>query len=108
MAEERKVVTVLFADCVGSTGISEQLDPEDLSVVMRAFFDEMRQAIEAEGGVVEKFVWDAVMALFGVPSSHEDDPSRALRSALSMTRAWPDSTHASSPLTACGSRSGSA
>ncbi|HMK12214.1 MAG TPA: adenylate/guanylate cyclase domain-containing protein, partial [Acidimicrobiales bacterium] len=90
MAEERKVVTVLFADCVGSTGIGELLDPEELSVVMRAFFDEMRQAIEAEGGIVEKFVGDAVMALFGVPSSHEDDPSRALRCALSMHARMPD------------------
>jgi class 3 adenylate cyclase len=84
VADERKVVTVLFADCVGSTTIGELLDPEELAVVMRTFFDEMRTAIEAQGGVVEKFIGDAVMALFGVPSSHEDDPARALRCALDM------------------------
>src|SRR5258705_3012947 len=84
VSDERKVVTVLFADCVGSTPMGEQLDPEELATVMHAFFDEMRAAVEAEGGVVEKFIGDAVMALFGVPSSHEDDPSRALRCALSM------------------------
>jgi class 3 adenylate cyclase/tetratricopeptide (TPR) repeat protein len=84
MSEERKVVTVLFADCVGSTGIGEQLDPEELATIMHAFFDEMRSAIEGEGGVVEKFIGDAVMALFGVPSSHEDDPARALRCGLAM------------------------
>jgi class 3 adenylate cyclase len=81
VSDERKVVTVLFADCVGSTPIGEQLDPEELATVMRAFFDEMRAAIETEGGVVEKFIGDAVMVLFGVPLSHEDDPSRALRCA---------------------------
>jgi class 3 adenylate cyclase/tetratricopeptide (TPR) repeat protein len=84
VSEERKVVTVLFADCVGSTGIGERLDPEELATIMHAFFDEMRGAIDGEGGVVEKFIGDAVMALFGVPSSHEDDPARALRCALAM------------------------
>jgi class 3 adenylate cyclase len=84
VSDERKVVTVLFADCVGSTPIGEQLDPEELATVMHAFFDEMRAAVEAEGGVVGKFIGDAVMALFGAPQSHEDDPSRALRCALSM------------------------
>src|SRR5262245_60530279 len=84
MAEERKVVTVLFADVVGSTGIGEQLDPEELSAIMREFFDEMRSAIEGEGGVVEKFIGDAVMAMFGVPSAHEDDAARALRCGLAM------------------------
>ena len=84
VSDERKVVTVLFADCVGSTVIGEHLDPEELAMVMRAFFDEMRAAVEGQGGVVEKFIGDAVMALFGVPSSHEDDPSRALRCALDM------------------------
>jgi class 3 adenylate cyclase/tetratricopeptide (TPR) repeat protein len=84
VGEERKVVTVLFADCVGSTPIGEHLDPEELAMVMHLFFDQMRAAIEGEGGLVEKFIGDAVMALFGVPSSHEDDPSRALRCALAM------------------------
>ena len=70
VSDERKVVTVLFADCVGSTPMGEQLDPEELATVMHAFFDEMRAAVEAEGGVVGKFIGDAVMALFGAPVNH--------------------------------------
>jgi class 3 adenylate cyclase len=79
VSDERKVVTVLFADCVGSTPMGEQLDPEELATVMHAFFDEMRAAVEAEGGVVEKFIGDAVVGIFGVPVAHEDDPERAVR-----------------------------
>jgi class 3 adenylate cyclase len=87
---ERKVVTVLFADVAGSTGLAERLDPERMRVVMRAYFDAMRAAIEAEGGTVEKFIGDAVVAIFGVPSAHEDDPERALRAALAMLAALDD------------------
>jgi class 3 adenylate cyclase len=83
-AEERKVVTVLFADVAGSTALGERLDAEALKEVMGAFFDAMRAEIEAEGGTVEKFIGDAVMAAFGVPRVHEDDPARALRAALRM------------------------
>ncbi len=84
---ERKLVTVLFADVAGSTGLAERLDPERMRAVMRTYFDAMRNAIESEGGIVEKFIGDAVVALFGVPSAHEDDPERALRAALAMLTA---------------------
>jgi class 3 adenylate cyclase len=84
MGEERKLVTVLFADVTGSTRLGERLDPEQLRDVMSSFFDAMRREIEAEGGTVEKFIGDAVMAAFGVPAAHEDDPARALRAALRM------------------------
>ena len=85
--EERKLVTVLFADVAGSTSLGERLDPEQLKQVMGAYFDAMRKEIEAEGGTVEKFIGDAVMAAFGVPAAHEDDPTRALRAAIHMRRA---------------------
>jgi class 3 adenylate cyclase len=82
--QERKLVTVLFADVTGSTELGERLDPERLREVMDSYFDAMRGEIQAEEGTVEKFIGDAVMAAFGVPSAHEDDPSRALRAALRM------------------------
>jgi class 3 adenylate cyclase len=85
-AEERKVVTVLFADLVGSTSLGEQLDPETMAGVLRTYFDAMREEAEAEGGTVEKFIGDAVMAAFGVPVVHEDDPERAVRAAQAMVR----------------------
>jgi class 3 adenylate cyclase len=77
-------VTVLFADVTGSTELGERLDPERFREVMDAYFDAMRGEIEAEGGTVEKFIGDAVMAAFGVPVAHEDDPARALRAARRM------------------------
>src|SRR5206468_12431070 len=83
-AEERKVVTVLFADVTGFTNLGERLDAERLKDVMDAYFSAMREAIEGQGGTVEKFIVDAVMAVFGVPVAHEDDPTRALRAALGM------------------------
>ena len=84
--QERRLVTVLFCDVTGSTGLGEQLDPERLQEVLATYFAAMREEIEAEGGTVEKFIGDAVMAAFGVPTAHEDDPSRALRAALRMRR----------------------
>jgi class 3 adenylate cyclase len=84
--QERRLVTILFADVTGSTGLGEQLDPERLQEVMGTYFRAMREEIEAEGGTVEKFIGDAVMAAFGVPTAHEDDPRRALRAALRMRR----------------------
>jgi class 3 adenylate cyclase/tetratricopeptide (TPR) repeat protein len=86
VGEERKLVTVLFADVTGSTELGEKLDAERLREVMDAFFSAMREEIEAEGGTVEKFIGDAVMAAFGVPTAHEDDPARALRAAYRMRR----------------------
>jgi class 3 adenylate cyclase len=70
----------------GSTALGERFDPERLREVLTTFFQAMREEIEAEGGTVEKFIGDAVMAAFGVPIAHEDDPSRALRAALRMQR----------------------
>jgi class 3 adenylate cyclase/tetratricopeptide (TPR) repeat protein len=86
---ERKLVTVLFADVTGSTTLGEQLDPERLRSVMEAYFTAMRHEIEAEGGTVEKFIGDAVMAAFGVPTAHEDDPARAMRAGLRMLARLP-------------------
>ena len=77
-------MTVLFADLVGSTALGSRLDPEHLGEVTDAYFEAMRQEIEHHGGTVEKFIGDAVMAVFGVPVAHEDDPSRALLAALRM------------------------
>src|SRR5919106_6900795 len=82
--EERKVVTVIFADLSGSTEMATRLDPEDLRGVLRPFFDAMVEEIERFGGTVEKFIGDAVMAVFGVPVAHEDDAERAVRAAFAM------------------------
>ena len=82
--QERRIVTILFADVTGSTGLGERLDPERLQELMGTYFGAMREEIAAEGGTVEKFIGDAVMAAFGVPVAHEDDPARALRAALRM------------------------
>jgi class 3 adenylate cyclase/tetratricopeptide (TPR) repeat protein len=82
--EVRKTVTVLFADVTGSTALGERLDPESVRGVMSRYFDEMRAAVEAHGGIVEKFIGDAVMAVFGVPMVHEDDALRAVLAASQM------------------------
>jgi class 3 adenylate cyclase/tetratricopeptide (TPR) repeat protein len=85
--EVRKTVTVVFCDVTGSTAMGERLDPESLRRVMSRYFDEMRAALERHGGTVEKFIGDAVMAVFGVPSIHEDDALRAVRAAGEMREA---------------------
>ena len=82
--EQRKVVTVLFCDLVGSTALGESTDPEALRARMRRYFEDLRAIVERHGGVVEKFVGDAVMAVFGIPVSHEDDALRAVRAAAEM------------------------
>jgi class 3 adenylate cyclase/tetratricopeptide (TPR) repeat protein len=87
MQRERKVVTVLFADLVGFTARSESLDPEDVDAILRPYHDRLRSELERHGGTVEKFIGDAVMALFGAPAAHEDDPERAVRAALEI-RDW--------------------
>jgi class 3 adenylate cyclase/tetratricopeptide (TPR) repeat protein len=79
--EQRKVVTVLFCDVTGSTALGERLDPEAVRVVMARYFEVARAAIERHGGTVEKFIGDAVMAVFGVPTIREDDALRAVRAA---------------------------
>jgi class 3 adenylate cyclase len=83
----RKTVTVLFCDLVGSTALGEQLDPEPLRTLLERWYVEMRAPLERHGGTVEKFIGDAVMAVFGVPSAHEDDALRAVRAALEMREA---------------------
>ena len=83
-AEARKTVTVIFSDVVGSTVLGHGLDPESLLQVMARYFEAMRQAVERHGGSVEKFIGDAVMAVFGVPRVHEDDAVRAVRAAADM------------------------
>src|SRR5213082_1333984 len=85
--EERKVVTVLFCDLVGFTARAEQLDPEDVRAVLGPYHARVRDELERHGGTVEKFIGDAVMALFGAPVAHEDDPERAVRAALAI-RDW--------------------
>src|SRR5512144_1261053 len=85
--EERKIVTVLFADLVGFTSRAEQLDPEDVRAVLAPYWERLRSELERYGGTVEKFIGDAVMALFGAPVSREDDPERAVRAALAI-RDW--------------------
>src|SRR5213592_3476942 len=84
---ERKVVTVLFADLVGFTARAEQLDPEDVEAILRPYHERLRGELERFGGTVEKFIGDAVMALFGAPVAHDDDPERAVRAALAI-RDW--------------------
>jgi class 3 adenylate cyclase/tetratricopeptide (TPR) repeat protein len=85
--EVRKTVTVLFCDVTGSTSLGEQLDPESLRSVMSRFFEAMRTVLERHGGTVEKFIGDAVMAVFGIPTVHEDDALRAVRAAAEMREA---------------------
>ncbi len=84
---ERKVVTVLFADLVGFTARSDELDPEDVDAILSPYHDRLQSELERFGGTVEKFIGDAVMALFGAPVAHEDDPERAVRAALAI-RDW--------------------
>src|SRR5437763_6849558 len=82
--EERKVVTILFTDLVGPTARAEGLDPEDVRATLSAYYAQLRAELERHGGTVEKFIGDAVMAIFGAPVSHEDDPERAVRAALAI------------------------
>ena len=82
VAEERKVVTALFCDLVGFTATSESADPEDVDQMLSAYAVMARAQIESHGGVVEKFIGDAVVGIFGVPAAHEDDPERAVRAGL--------------------------
>jgi class 3 adenylate cyclase/tetratricopeptide (TPR) repeat protein len=83
-SEVRKTVTVVFSDVVGSTPLGERLDPEALRRLMSRYFERMKAVVERHGGTVEKFIGDAVMAVFGIPTVHEDDALRAVRAAAEM------------------------
>ena len=82
--ERRKLATLVFCDVSGSTALGERVDAETVRSLMLSYFQEMREALERHGGTVEKFVGDAVLAVFGVPDTHEDDALRACRAALEM------------------------
>ncbi len=86
-AEQRRVVTILFADLTSSTTLAEDLDPEDARALLAGFFGTMAREIHRHGGTVEKYIGDAVMAVFGLPVAHEDDPVRAVRAAIDMQAA---------------------
>ena len=85
--EVRKTVTIVFSDLKGSTSLGETLDSESLREVLTRYFEEMRAALEEHGGTVEKYIGDAVMAVFGLPTLHEDDALRAVRAAAGMQAA---------------------
>ena len=87
---QRKTVTVVFCDVTGSTALGEASDPEALRAVLARYFASMKSIVESHGGTVEKFIGDAVMAVFGVPRVHEDDALRAVRAAAEMRDALPE------------------
>jgi class 3 adenylate cyclase/tetratricopeptide (TPR) repeat protein len=88
--EQRKTVTVLFCDITGSTSLGETLDPERLRALLAHYFERMKTIVDRHGGTVEKFIGDAVMAVFGIPVVHEDDAIRAVRAAVEMRAALPE------------------
>src|SRR5689334_18331407 len=90
MPMQRKTVTVVFCDVTGSTELGEQTDPEALRALLARYFERMKGIVERHGGSVEKFIGDAVMAVFGVPIVHEDDALRACRAAVEMRDALPE------------------
>ncbi len=85
--EERRIVTVMFADITGSTPLADRMDPEDMRAILTGYFNLMTEQLRKHGGTVEKYIGDAVMAVFGAPFAHEDDPDRAIRAALDMQTA---------------------
>ena len=88
--EVRKTVSALFCDVTGSTALGESTDPEALRALLGRYFERMKGIVERHGGTVEKFIGDAVMAVFGVPLVHEDDALRACRAAIDMRDALPE------------------
>ncbi|HET8568421.1 MAG TPA: adenylate/guanylate cyclase domain-containing protein [Candidatus Limnocylindria bacterium] len=89
-AQERRLVTVLFADFVGFTTLAESLDPEELQQLVSGIFEDLAEVAVKYDGTIEKFIGDAIFVIFGAPVAHEDDPQRALRTALSMQRVFAD------------------
>ena len=90
MPQERKLVTILFADVTGSTTLGETLDPEDVRVLMSRYYAHARQIVSEHGGSLEKFIGDAIMAVFGLSQAHSDDAERALAAALALHTAIAD------------------
>src|SRR5689334_25114957 len=90
MPMQRKTVTVVFCDVTGSTALGESTDPEALRALLARYFERLQGIVESHGGTVEKFIGDAVMAVFGVPVAHEDDALRACRAAVEMRDALPE------------------
>ena len=88
--EVRKTVTVVFSDVTGSTALGESTDPEALRALLARYFERMKTILESHGGTVEKFIGDAVMAVFGIPAAHEDDALRACRATIEMRDALPE------------------
>src|SRR5262249_931894 len=88
MPMQRKTVTVVFCDVTDSTALGERTDPEALRALLARYFEQMQAIVESHGGTVEKFIGDAVMAVFGVPAAHEDDAARACRAAGGMRDAF--------------------
>jgi class 3 adenylate cyclase len=96
--EERRVITVVFADLVGFTSRAERMDPEDLRSILDPYYRRLRAELEAHGGTVEKFIGDAVMGVFGAPVAHGDDPERGVRAALAIRDAVPQMNAAAPDL----------
>jgi class 3 adenylate cyclase len=92
--EERKVITVLFCDPEGFTGVAERMDPEEVGATLRAYHTAVKSQIEGFGGTVEKFLGDGVIGVFGMPVAHEDDPERAVRAALRIVDSVRDAIRA--------------
>ena len=88
--EVRKTVTVVFSDVTGSTELGDSTDPEALRALLARYFERMKAIVESHGGTVEKFIGDAVMAVFGIPAAHEDDALRACRASVEMRDALPE------------------
>jgi predicted ATPase/class 3 adenylate cyclase len=88
--QERRIVTIMFADITGSTPLADRLDPEDMRAILTGYFNLMTEQIRRHDGTIEKYIGDAVMAVFGAPVAHEDDPDRAIRAALDMQTALND------------------
>src|SRR6266849_4247895 len=84
MPEERRLVTILFSDVAGSTALGEELDPEDLRALLGHYYAIAKEVVAEHGGTLEKFIGDAVMAVFGMPTAHGDDAERALAAALAL------------------------
>jgi class 3 adenylate cyclase/tetratricopeptide (TPR) repeat protein len=89
-AQERRLVTVLFADFAGFTQLADQMDPEELQVLVSGIFEDLAEEALANDGTIEKFIGDAIFVIFGAPAAHEDDPQRALRTALAMQELFAD------------------